>query len=252
MESDERLKIDTPEQVALELSVAGIGSRFLAVAVDTVLQVALTMTAVVGLSIVPARVSGLASVALIGPAAAILAVFCVYWSYFAFFEAVWSGRTPGKRLAGIRVIKESGRPINTYEAIARNILRAVDFLPAMYGLGVVVMMFNRSSRRIGDYVAGTVVVHDRRTEDLRPALTSTGPISGATESLARVNADELMLIEAYLERRPELDVHVRDQRARQIAGRITEKTGLRPQAGQSVDKFLESIARGIRDTARYR
>src|SRR6185295_15315903 len=105
---------------------------------------------------------------LMGPALGILFTFCVYWGYFAFFEIIWSGRTPGKRIASIRVIKESGRPLNAYEAIGRNVLRAIDFLPVMYGLGVVVMMLNRQSRRIGDFVAGTVVVYDTATDQLAP------------------------------------------------------------------------------------
>ena len=69
-------------------------------------------------------------------------------------------------MARIRVIKESGRPINAYEAIGRNFVRIIDFLPGMYGVGVLCMLLNRYSRRLGDYVAGTVVVHDRRTEGL--------------------------------------------------------------------------------------
>jgi uncharacterized RDD family membrane protein YckC len=252
MESDERLRIDTPEQVALELPLAGVGSRFLAVFVDTVLQVALTVAGVIAFSVAPATLSPQSFLGLLGPATAILFAFGVYWGYFAAFEALWSGRTPGKRIAGIRVIKESGRPINAYEAIARNVLRAIDFLPAMYGLGVVVMLLNRNSRRIGDYVAGTIVVHDRSTEGLRPALTPVGDVGGGTESLARVTADELMLVETYLHRRFDLDVEVREQRAEQIINRIAMKTGLRPHDGQPVDEFLESIARRVRDTARFR
>ena len=251
MESDERLRIDTPEQVALELPVAGVGSRFLAVSVDTVLQFALTVMGVIALSIAPVRV-GLPILALAGPATAILFAFCVYWGYFAVFEIFWSGRTPGKRLAGIRVIKESGRSINAYEAIARNVLRAIDFLPAMYGLGVVVMLLNRNSRRIGDYVAGTVVVHDRSTEDLRPGLIPLGGLAGGTERLSRVTADELVLVETYLHRRFELEQSVREQLARQIVNRIAEKTGLRPNVSQPLDEFLETIARHVRDNARFR
>ena len=170
IDSDDRLNIETPEQVVLELPVAGIGSRFLALGVDTALQAALyigaTLTLVFGLPTIGRR--SLPFLSQLGPAAAILIGFCIYWGYFAFFEIIWSGRTPGKRLASIRVIKESGRPINAYEAIGRNILRAIDFLPAMYGLGLVVMMLNRNSRRLGDYLAGTVVIHDRKSKDSRP------------------------------------------------------------------------------------
>jgi len=164
----EQLRIDTPEQIALELSVAGIGSRFLAIAVDTVLQLFLYIAGFVAFVAFQLPAALLPSMGLFGPALAILFTFCVYWGYFAFFEILWSGRTPGKRLAGIRVIKDTGRPINAFEAIGRNVLRAIDFLPAMYAIGIVCMMLNRNSRRLGDFVAGTIVVHDKQTEDVRP------------------------------------------------------------------------------------
>jgi uncharacterized RDD family membrane protein YckC len=257
LHADEPLRIETPEQVALELPVAGIGSRFLAVAVDTVLQLVLCVTAVIGMIVVAprlgARVADVPALAAqVGPAAIILFVFCVYWGYFAFFETIWSGRTPGKRLAHIRVVKESGRGINVYEAITRNILRAIDFLPMWYGVGVVVMMFNRNSRRIGDYVAGTLVVHDRLAIGLRPTRSPAVPHAGAGEAFARMTTEELVLIETYLQRRTELEPSVRDQMAEQITDRILRKTGLSREPGRPIDDFLESAARGIRDNARFR
>src|SRR5579884_2790649 len=81
-----------------------------------------------------------------------LVIFCINWGYYAIFEALWKGQTPGKRWAGIRVIKDSGRPINAFEAIARNLVRAVDFLPVLYGIGVLTMLLNSKNRRLGDYV----------------------------------------------------------------------------------------------------
>jgi uncharacterized RDD family membrane protein YckC len=251
---DERLKIDTPEQIALELPVAGIGSRFLAVAVDTLLQVALYIVPFIGaLAFSRTFAAGLpAFFATIGPAVSILAAFCAYWGYFAVFETFWGGQTPGKRLAHIRVVKESGRPINGYEAVARNVLRAIDFLPALYGVGLVVMMLNRNSRRIGDYVAGTYVVHDRAATGMRPAWLAAAPASGPTEQLARVTVDELVLIETFLQRRDELDPLVRYQMANQIADRIERKTGMRRDPAKLTDEFLESMARQIRDSTRLR
>jgi uncharacterized RDD family membrane protein YckC len=253
----EQLRIDTPEQIALELQVAGIGSRFLALSVDTVLQVALygLGALAIGFLQVPPyfRQSFLGTA---GPALAVLFFFSVYWGYFALFEIIWSGRTPGKRAAGIRVIKDSGRPINAFEAIARNVLRAVDFLPAMYAVGIATMMLNRNSRRLGDFVAGTIVVHDRQTEDVRPPWGAPGAATVSspelTSQLVRMPAEELQLIETYLHRRLDLDDTVRHEMARRIVTRIANKTGLRPESDQDVDGFLEAVARRIRDTARLR
>jgi uncharacterized RDD family membrane protein YckC len=248
----ERLTIDTPEQIALELPVAGIGSRFLAVAVDTLLQVSMYVAGFLTLAVFTPPSALRSTLASVGPAVAILFGFSVYWGYFALFELLWSGRTPGKRLAGIRVIKESGRPINAFEAIGRNVLRAIDFLPALYVVGVVCMMLNRNSRRLGDYVAGTIVVHDRQSEDVRPDPNTTAATHMSSAQLSHMPSEELVLIETYLHRRFELEPRVRNERADQIVRRITEKTGLGPDPDQPADEFLEAVARQIRDTARFR
>ena len=256
MQLDERLTIDTPEQIAIELPVAGIGSRFLALTLDTVLQILLVIFASLTLLFLQPTLgyTGLAAewLATLGTSMSILFGFCVYWGYFACFEIVWSGRTPGKRLAGIRVIKESGRPISAYEAIGRNVLRAIDFFPVGYGLGILVMMLNRHSRRIGDYVAGTIVVYDRDTADFVPAWPEATSERAPSASMARVTTEELGLIEAYLQRRHALDPEVRDEMGTQIATRITEKTGVAPEPGQPVDEFLSVMARRVRDVARFR
>lgn len=253
MDLYDQLKIDTPEQIALELPLAGIGSRFLAMAIDTLIQFALYLiTGLLFIFTMPAGSSVLTFLPrLIGPAMAVFIIFAVYWGYFAIFEIIWKGQTPGKRYAKIRVIKESGRPINAFEAIGRNLMRAVDVLPGIYGVGVVVMMLNRQSRRLGDFVAGTVVVHERPTEDVRPSWNTSAQTTDATPDLQRVTADELLLIETYLHRRWELDPRVRLPTAIQIADRVKAKTGLQFQPRQHVDEYLEDVARKIRDGQRF-
>jgi len=256
--SIDELRIDTPEQIALELPLAGIGSRFLALAIDTLIQgVFYLITAFIFIFTLPVGSSTLTFLPrLLGPALAIFILFAVYWGYFAFFEIIWSGQTPGKRYAGIRVIKESGRPINAFEAIARNLMRAVDGLPGIYGVGLVCMMCNQQSRRLGDFVAGTVVVHEKPTEEVRPSWNTSNHISGqgvaAAPGLAQATPEELVLIETYLHRRWDLDPVVRINTALQIMERIKAKTGLQPQPGQHVDDFLEEAAKKIRDSGQFR
>jgi hypothetical protein len=179
-------------------------------------------------------------------------LFAIYWGYFAIFEIVWNGQTPGKRFAGIRVIKESGRPINAFEAIGRNLMRAVDGLPGVYGVGLVCMMLNQQSRRLGDYVAGTVVVHEKPTEEVRPTWNTATDASSSAGGMGHVTAEELVLVETYLSRRFELDPEVRMRTAIQIADRIKAKSGQEPRAHQHVDDFLEESARKIRDGGRFR
>jgi len=249
----DQLKIDTPEQIALELPLAGVGSRFLAIAIDTLIQGALYFL----VGVVFFLILGLGSSVVwylpntVGPALGIFILFAIYWGYFAIFEIVWKGQTPGKRFAGIRVIKESGRPINAFEAVGRNLMRAVDLMPGMYGVGLVCMMLNRQSRRLGDFVAGTVVVHEKGSEEVRPTwnTASEGASSGA--ATGQMTADELVLIETYLSRRWELDPEVRLRTAIQIADRVKAKTGLQPQTHQHVDDFLEEAARKVRDRGRF-
>jgi len=259
VDSIDQLRIDTPEQIALELPLAGIGSRFLALAIDTLIQgVVYLITAIVFIFTLPVGSSVLTFLPrLLGPALAIFILFAVYWGYFAFFESIWSGQTPGKRYAGIRVIKESGGPINAFEAIARNLMRAVDGLPGIYGVGVVCMMCNQQSRRLGDFVAGTVVVHEKPTEEVKPSWNTSENLASnegvaTAPGLASITPEELVLIETYLHRRWDLDKYVRVNTAVQIADRIKAKTGLQPQPHQHVDDFLEEAAKKIRDSSQFR
>jgi uncharacterized RDD family membrane protein YckC len=258
MVSIDELRIDTPEQIALELPLAGIGSRFLALAIDTLIQsVFYLITALIFIFTLPLGSSVFMFLPrLLGPALAIFILFAIYWGYFAFFESIWSGQTPGKRYAGIRVIKESGRPINAFDAIGRNLMRAVDGLPGIYGIGLACMMCNQQSRRLGDFVAGTVVVHEKPTEDARPSWNTSEhvspPILATSPDLVQVTPEELVLIETYLHRRWELDPGVRVNTALQIANRIKSKTGLQPEPSQHVDDFLEEAAKKIRDSSQFR
>jgi uncharacterized RDD family membrane protein YckC len=248
----DELKIDTPEQISLELPLAGIGSRFLALGIDTLLQSILyTVGAFVFVFAIPLTSGWFSFRGAWGPALGILFLFCIYWGYFAFFEVIWKGQTPGKRYAGIRVIKETGRPIDAFEAIGRNLLRAIDGLPGMYGVGLVCMMVNKQNRRLGDFVAGTVVVHEKLTDEVRPEWNATESAATVNPQIGRVTAEELVLIETYLHRRWDLDPVVRFSASNQIAQRIMGKTGLSRQPGETIDDFLESVARQIRDRGRF-
>jgi uncharacterized RDD family membrane protein YckC len=255
--NEDRIQVDTPEQISLEFPLAGIGSRFMGLAVDTLLQVLLYIAAffaLVGIEkyapTLPAWLAWLP--ASWAPALLILFLFCIYWGYFAFFEIIWKGQTPGKRLAGIRAIKDSGRALNVYEVIGRNLLRAVDWLPTMYIAGIVSMMISRRNQRLGDHLVGSIVVHDKRAEQIRPEWSSSAEQTSASPELSKVTPEELVLIETYLQRRHTLEVGFRDATALKIATRITAKTGIERVEDQSLDDFLESIAKRVRDSARFR
>jgi uncharacterized RDD family membrane protein YckC len=250
----DKLTIDTPEQIALELPLAGIGSRFLAIAFDTLLQFIVSFVALLLLAGVSAAAPSF--LRFLSPTVAmavmIIFLFCLYWGYFALFEIIWKGQTPGKRFAKIRVINENGRPINPIEAIGRNLMRVVDLLPGMYGVGIVTMMLNDRNRRLGDYVAGTVVVHDVPLQDFRPDWSMSRETVQSHSEATQLGSNELVIIETFLHRRLDLDPMIRLKTAEKIVEMVKAKTGLQPDAHQPDEDFLELVARQVRDAARFR
>src|SRR5260370_34105330 len=126
----DKLTIETPEQTALEFAVAGIGSRFLALSLDSLIQMRVGFVAGIGGSIAIGLISAAVPTAgMWGFAVLILFFFLLYFGYFALFEIIWNGQTPGKRKAGIRVFKDSGRPLTAAVSTGRNLIRIFDWLP---------------------------------------------------------------------------------------------------------------------------
>ncbi|CAN5295263.1 RDD family protein [soil metagenome] len=228
IESEETLIIETPERVPLHFALASIGNRFLAVAIDHFIQYFTYIVIVWGfLSLAgvgnPLRNSSgddaLSEMPKWTIALLILAVFLLFSGYFILFEWLWNGQTPGKRLMKLRVIREDGRPITLWEAIARNLLRIFDAIPGLvvpiYSVGLITIFFNNRDQRIGDMFAGTVVIRERTDEAPTFSETFANPISDT--ALRRVNqrtdfnADvkilnekEIEVVEAFLRRRWDL------------------------------------------------
>jgi uncharacterized RDD family membrane protein YckC len=152
--------IDSPEQVRFEYRLAGPARRGLAYAIDLLLKLAVLCVLAILLAL-----GGVGRDDFSGWTLGVVAVvaFAMEWGYGVLFEALTSGRTPGKRAMRLRVVKEGGHPINFMDALLRNLLRAADFLPSGYALGVVVMGLDSRFRRLGDLVAGTMVVIEERS-----------------------------------------------------------------------------------------
>jgi uncharacterized RDD family membrane protein YckC len=259
VESLDRLDIDTPEQISLELPLAGIGSRFLALTLDSLIQVGVVIVlTIMGwiVSMSYTEISGAADTFFsetVGTIVLIVVPFCLYWGYFAFFEILWQGRTPGKRVAGLRVIHQTGRPMTAIECIGRNLIRVIDMQPApIYAVGLICMMCNKQNRRVGDFVAGTIVVHDRALDSVSPTWGTTTSATPVQLELRKLSSDELVLIETYLNRRYDLEATVRSMTAQRIVTMISEKLGISKPPDESDDDFLESVARQLRDGASFR
>jgi uncharacterized RDD family membrane protein YckC len=260
MSSPDKLTIETPEQTFLEFPLAGIGSRFLALVADRVLQIVVGgVLLLLIVTLFPALrwTHLLAPTGSLGPqwilAIIVLGFFLIDSGYFAFFESVWNGQTPGKRYIKIRVIKDDGRPITAYDAIARNLLRTVDALPGIYGVGMLSVLFSKQNKRLGDYVAGTVVVHEKIIEGARPFLgESVHRDSSPIYDVSRITLDELHVMEVFFQRRDTFDPALRTSMAAQIASRIGQNVGVRVAGWPQTERFLEAVYEQFRSAGRLR
>ena len=249
MHSPDKLTIETPEQIPLEFPLAGIGSRFLAIALDTLIQVLGFLMIVFVAEILLPTAARFTPRALTWAAAIFfLCVFILYSGYYALFEVFWNGQTPGKRLVRLRVISDSGRPITVYEAVVRNLLRIIDQLPGLYVVGIISVFLTARNKRLGDIVAGTVVVHEKAMQDSQPDFFAAAA-STALSSGLQITAEELELIERFLQRRYDLSPEVRRQSAEQIAGRLRARLGAAQDGAASPEDYLECLAHQKRDGA---
>lgn len=253
----EKLIIETPEQTSIEFPLAGIGSRFLAVLIDSLIQgaVAVALGLIflgLGFGLRSAGLSGSRALGIWILAILILVYFLLMYGYFILFEAIWNGQTPGKRLTHIRVIKDSGQPITAIDAVGRNLLRIIDQLPFAYGIGVLCAWINPQSKRLGDYVAGTVVVHEKPLETVAPQWNTPAQASAHHYGANRLTPEEFALVETFLSRRSALDAGVRYDTAAGIVRRIEAKLMLPPEGKPSAEKLLEELSHERRATAGYR
>jgi uncharacterized RDD family membrane protein YckC len=199
-----------------------------------------------------------------------IASFLLNWGYFTLFEAFWNGRTPGKRVARIRVIQQSGRAIGIFESMARNFIRYVDQIPFFYAVGVVAVFATRQHQRLGDLTAGTLVVRDREEETplwgdtaartfTAHAFAPASPVPEPHASvvlpevgIAKLSPADLEVLEGFFARRLDMASATREAIAGRIAAAIQAKSGLEPPPGASPETFLEATARQLRDTVRLR
>jgi uncharacterized RDD family membrane protein YckC len=250
---DDRYTIDTPENIEFAYDIAGIGSRFLAAIIDTLLIAVVQIIVFVVLGLLFGLLdldntgTGSVLVALAG-----LLSFVMLWGYYIVFEVIWNGQSPGKRAIGLRVVREGGRPITFVSSAIRNLIRIVDFLPAFYGIGVVVMFVDRRARRLGDLAGGTLVVKERRGITLE-SLTGSGPglpqpVSHPGEpapqptlpNVQLLNDQDYNLVQEFLRRRDELGRDARLRLGAQLASGLQARLGL-PQGGDA-ERFLQHVA----------
>lgn len=215
IETEETLIIETPERVPLAFALASIGNRFLAAAIDhfiqyfTIFIAAWAFISISGIEDVTSLDRGefFQSMSKWTIAIMIIVLFLIFAGYFIFFEWLWSGQTPGKRLLKLRVIREDGRPVTLWEAIARNLLRIFDAVPGfvlpVYSIGLITIFLSGRDQRVGDMFAGTVVVRERLDEVPTFKETFSNPIADAAfrrvQKQTNFQADVNLITEAEIE-----------------------------------------------------
>lgn len=225
----EMLGVETPESVAFTYELAGLGSRGLALLVDTAFLVAIiAVELIIDLAItwVVAWSTGkynlIWSLAIFG-----IVAFVTYWGYFMWLEYAGNGRTPGKRRVGIRVVRDDGGRISFGDSAVRNLIRIADLLPGMYGLGIASVVFSSKGKRLGDLAAGTVVVRDR----------GSGVPTLAEGDLGHLDT----LVAEFLERRAALTSAAREQIASELLGTYGEEPASNIDSDEA--RLAEIIAR---------
>lgn len=245
----EQVTIETPEHVNISYELAGPGSRLWASFLDhliIVLGIATIVLVAVSFEVGMPDTGAPAVVA----AAVAGGPLLLLAGYFALFETLWNGQTPGKRAAGIRVMRDDGTPAVPADCLIRNAVRIVDFLPYLYFVGGVTFFAHRQSKRLGDIAAGTVVVKLREQELPRVVEAATEQptlpedvLQVVRPSAASISGEEYGTVRRFLQRRFELAPEVR----REMAARVIE--ALRPKlspeaeamAQESPEKLLEAI-----------
>jgi uncharacterized RDD family membrane protein YckC len=252
----ERFSIETPEQTDVNFAIAGIGSRFLAILLDSLIQAVVLVLLVIVAILSFSRLQNTGASPMWLGAGLLLLWFTFYTGYYAIFEALWNGQTPGKRWVRIRVIGDTGRPITPSESVARNLMRLVDSLPSFYGIAVLSALISNQSKRLGDFLAGTIVVHERPLEDVRPIWRTPPPTANATLAnrypVQRLSDQDFSLIESFLARRFTLPPETRSSMNREIAARTAAKLSVPFQEIVGYEKFLEEVVNERRSGAQYR
>jgi len=255
--TEDILIIETPERVPLHFALASIGNRFIACAIDHAIQalalglIGLTALILTSFPSIERIIDGAPKWVV---AVMILVLFLILAGYFAFFEWAWSGQTPGKRWLKLRVLREDGRPITFWEAAVRNLLRTLDMMPApFYSIGLISVFSTTRDQRVGDMVAGTVVVREREAEAPEFSQVFATPVSDPalrrsfkpvdfTASLSSLTESEIQVVETFLRRRWDLSDVPRQWMAWRVSLPILYK--LRPTydlANFTYEGFLEEL-----------
>ncbi len=252
------IRLRTPESVELEFPLAGIGSRAYALLVDyTLITIAMVAVMLVGLlfsfqtlayasqdtfGFTPSLAKWILPIVLLG-------LFAIFVGYFVFFETLWQGQTPGKRMAQIRVIREDGRPIGLPQATLRALLRVFDDI--LVGLvGFLFIVQGRQEKRLGDWVAGTVVIQELRLRKDKDTIlipdelkaNQVADVMLETANFNLVTPDDFAVIREYLNRRSRFSVKAWETVSLRLAQQLKARLDLEALPfDMTANLFLEGV-----------
>ncbi len=209
-----RLEIATPERVSLALPIAGIGFRSIAYLVDALLLFFFWVSAYFLFSLILADFLGaFQALSSLGKTLAVIGAFATQWLYWTMCEVLGRGQTPGKRLLRIRVVSDDGSSAGVLQSAVRNLCRIVDFLPFFYAAGLLVMLLTRENRRLGDLLAGTILIREERIQ--LDKYASSSPVEVPSPSMPQtadpLSPTDVELIVSFLGRAHELTPEARQR-----------------------------------------
>jgi uncharacterized RDD family membrane protein YckC len=262
MQWTDEIRLETPEQIGVDLELAGLGTRFLARMVDWLLKLAVSVVLVVAVGIPLLLAGGVGGFEAVGAFAAALVItlgYLLWLGYDVFCEARYNGQTVGKWVAGIRVIRDSGAPLDFQAAGVRNLLRFGDFLPGVYLFGAFLILVTARRQRLGDLAAGTIVVRERveeapeETAAVIQKYASPEYVFSASQ-LSACTANDRNVLRSFFQRLDQLEGPNRAELARKLAFVMLAKTGYAPEypivTGKQAAVFLASLFRDLEQQAR--
>lgn len=235
-------EVETPEHVRFHHHLAGPAGRALAYLLDLLVRAGIAVVVLVVLAI--AGIAGGETLNGVGDGLLLLLLFALEWGYYVVCETLWDGRSPGKRALGLRVITSSGQPLNLADSMLRNLLRAADFLPAMYALGGLVMSGEVRFRRLGDLVAGTMVVVEQRFAVSAAVQIHPPPTASELSTLpARLplQGEDLEALELYLRRLGQLHPARAEELAELVAPVYLKRLALSQPTYRTSRRLLELL-----------
>jgi uncharacterized RDD family membrane protein YckC len=243
-------RIVTPEYVEFSFVLAGRLARFLALCIDTAITFALTV--LVGLAVLALSLLELAITKDVGLGTSLffIAQFIIDWGYMLAFEVLWNGQTPGKRALGLRVMQDTGVRVGPYQSVLRNLLRPLDKLPLFYFVGGFCTLLSRSQQRLGDVLAGTIVVQQQRLT-IPAATASDAEVSSLSYDgefsarVSKISRDEEDVIFAAVFRREELGLKARLALFAAISEHLQSDLNFVKPPHMSDEKLVLAIANGL-------